>query len=634
MTEYENDTAPDTQQDNVDVAAWKKKLESAEARLEKEYYKQAEDALAAYGVEQDKRKPDPQRFPIFWSNTQVLGSALYSQSPQPEIRKRNSDSQDPLHKSIVQVLERAITYQIDTCDFDTHVVMERDEFLVTGLGVVRVEFDAETQIVPDPMTGEPIEVTVPGSEKITPKHWHFKRFLWDCAKDWEECEWVCYKHYQTSKEIKRKYKQAPLDLEKDKGKHCVYEIWDKSKRRVIVIMDQHDKPLEVKPDPLKLVNFFDCPKPLFANCRTDKLIPKPDFFYIKDQVCYINKLQRRIDSLTDQIKDAGFYDASIKELKDLSKCVDGTLIPVANMLERLQGTALDNVIAKLPIEQTANVLLLLEERREKAKEQIYEITGLSDIVRGASKASETATAQQLKGQWANVRLARKQSAINEQLRQMLRIYAEIIAEMFLPESLTAMTGVEVTPDMAAIMKNDLMRGYAIDVETDSTIARDEQEEKQGRLDMVNQVLGVINAVLPAIQQGMMPADIGKELLLTTVRGFKYARNLEDMIQGLDGNMEQMQALQQQMQQMQQQYEEQLMQANQQMGQMQQQMVQMDQQLQQVNEREEQRKDVEVQGEAMKDQADAEYKRAQALKTGIEAQTIGQQPVLLQPPGVM
>ena len=47
---------------------------------------------------------------------------------------------------------------------------------------------------------------------------------------------------------------------------------------------------------------------------------------------------------------------------------------------------------------------MLYQQREQIKAVIYELTGLSDIARGASKASETLGAQQLKSQWGSIRL--------------------------------------------------------------------------------------------------------------------------------------------------------------------------------------------------------------------------------------
>jgi hypothetical protein len=57
---------------------------------------------------------------------------------------------------------------------------------------------------------------------------------------------------------------------------------------------------------------------------------------------------------------------------------------------------LEKAIWWMPIEQLAAVLQQLYLARDQAKATIYEITGISDILRGATNPNETLGAQQLK----------------------------------------------------------------------------------------------------------------------------------------------------------------------------------------------------------------------------------------------
>jgi hypothetical protein len=50
---------------------------------------------------------------------------------------------------------------------------------------------------------------------------------------------------------------------------------------------------------------------------------------------------------------------------------------------------------------------------------IYEVTGISDIVRGQGNAQETATAQEIKSQWGSLRIRKLQKQIErERYRRM------------------------------------------------------------------------------------------------------------------------------------------------------------------------------------------------------------------------
>ena len=69
-------------------------------------------------------------------------------------------------------------------------------------------------------------------------------------------------------------------------------------------------------------------------------------------------------------------------------------------------------------------------------------------MRGQSKASETLGAQELKVQFANVRMNMYVKTVDSFVRDIYRIKAEMIAEHFEPQTLMEITGTKVTPDAA------------------------------------------------------------------------------------------------------------------------------------------------------------------------------------------
>jgi hypothetical protein len=242
---------------------------------------------------------------------------------------------------------------------------------------------------------------------------------------------------------------------------------------------------------------------------------------------------------------------------------------VANLIDKFQSTTLSSVVITEDIRSKVEVLVQLVQERERAKQALFELTGIADIVRGATKASETATAQQLKSQWANVRLTDKMREVSAHFRAIFRIQAELISEHFEPAQITAQTGVQITPEMHQVMKSDLGRCYAIDIESDSTIAQDEQQEKQDRTEFIQAFTGFVQTVLPMQQQGLIPADLANAALLFFVGSFRHGRVLEEQIETMPGTMQQLEQQKQQTAQVQQQAE----QSGSQVQQMQQQMQQ-------------------------------------------------------------
>ena len=342
------------------------------------------------------------------------------------------------------------------------------------------------------------------------------------------------------------------------GDYKVTEIYYRPKRQRIVIADCFDEPLEVAEDQLGLSGFYPCPQPMMANIRSKQLVPMPDHAWYAKSYEYINRLVQRIQSITAQIKVAGFYDAQLSELSQLSATEDGTYVPVSSLTERLATSGIadfNKVLATLPIAEKVQVVRELQALLMGEKARLDEQTGIADVVRGATNPNETASAQQIKSNWANVRLSRKMGEINRTLRDVFRIEAEVIAEHFTPESFYLLTGEQVDPMVLQVLKSDMMRNLAIDVETDSTVALEDEEEKRQKIEFLNYVTPFLQNILPAIQSGALPGDVGKELILFAIRAFKHGRQLEDAIEAAPGTMQQLQQFQQQLQQSQQQMQQ-------------------------------------------------------------------------------
>ena len=188
------------------------------------------------------------------------------------------------------------------------------------------------------------------------------------------------------------------------------------------------------------------------------------------------------------------------------------------------------MITWMPIEQVINTVIRLYEARDRTKQELYEITGLADIIRGASQAQETATAQRIKGQFATLRLSDRQSDLSKFIRDVLRLKAEVMCEHFEPQTLQMMTGLEVTPEVMQLLRNDAARGFRIDIETDSTLMADEEMDKQNRVQFLEATTGFMGQLMPMAEKSPALAPLFGELILFGVRGFKAGRQLEESIE--------------------------------------------------------------------------------------------------------
>lgn len=628
---------------------WLKRLESEKTAHEL-FRKQAKEAEQSY---YDSKKDTGsnvdtmagQAVPMFWSNTKVLHSALFSRMPRPDVRKRNIDVMDGAAKEISLMTERALTFVMDTSSYDVQAHQSVDDFLIAGLGQSKIEMDVETQGVPiiNPMTGQPIvgedgapiTQTVVASRTIRQIYFYWDNFRWEPTTKWDQVSWVSFDHWMGCEELERRFdvelpkreasgadqSRNKLEADKYEQQYCVHEIWDKTRREVIFISDAYPDILETNEDPLGLDGFFPCPRPMMANVKGSEVIPKPDFMFIKRVLRLINLYSKRIEALTGQLKDWGYYDQSFSELDKVNQASDGTYFPIKGLADRLGlagGNMNGQLVASIDNTKKAQVIANLIDQVDRQRNLLWELIGLADIMRGSSNPNETASAQRIKNQWSNVRLAPYMNTISQFFRDCFRIIAELICEKFEPEQILQMTGVQVTPEMEQIMQSDFLRAYAVDVETDSTIAQDDNLEREQRNETTQTISQMLQTLVPAMQAGQLPADLGKALLLFAVRTTKFGREFEDAINQLPDTQAQMGQMQQQAQQAQQQAE--------QLGQ---QLQEAQGQLQQVNAQEEQRANIKTQTDAQDTSAAAQLKQVQAAKLAQEVQQAQFVPILAQ-----
>jgi len=530
----------------------------------------------------DEKERTTSKFNILWSNTEVMHAAIYAQEPKPEIMRRYRDD-DPIAREASLLMERAVSYAMDQFDFDACADYVIDDYLIPGVGTARVRYrpyivkgeapridleeqreitgfdevlqedtyesryyDGESPVSADkvevdeagPFTyGEPDEEVVYEEVTMEPVPW--TRFRWQPAEKWTDVGWIGIESYLRKHELREQFPEhadhIQLRYTEQGGKSedhtklstaLIIEIFDKNERKVCVLAPGYDKILKEEDDPLGLEDFYPIVPPLFATVTSDKLVPRPDYTFYQDQAEELDNVTNRIDKLTEQLKYRGVYDGSFSKLADVASSDDGDFQPVDNFMERFGNSAsLDAAIKHMPIEEIARVLVVLYKSREEIKQTIYEITGIADIMRGSSAASETLGAQQLKTQFGSMRLSKRQRKVASFMRASVKLMAEVIVEQFEPETLELMTGVTVTPEMIDIMKNDLMRSYKIDIETDSTISNDQAQERQDRIELLTAITGFMTGVMPLVQAGM-PMDVAKELLMFGVRSFKDGRQIE------------------------------------------------------------------------------------------------------------
>jgi hypothetical protein len=579
------------------------------AQYEKDSRKWIDRSKKIIKLYKDERKDDNAtqvRYNILWSNIQTLKPALYAKDPTPEVERRFKDK-DPLGRVASDALERSLSFSIANHQFGDvmrEAIMDR---LLPGRGVIWCRYvphfkdkmligneevlDEGFQVTDDAEeeSQEPDEIDY---EEIAYDYVYYEDFGYSKARTWEETRAVWRKAYLTRKEVKERFgdkigNEIPLDNKAEdapddtpRKKATIYEIWDKETEQVIWISKNYPEPLDVRDDPLKLDCFFPCPKPMFATITNDSNIPVPDYALYQDQARDLDTLSQRISMITKAIKVAGVYDSSASGIgRLLNEGVENSLIPVDNWAMFAEKGGIQGAISMLPVAEVAQVLHTLYDIREKVKQDLYEISGMSDIIRGASDPNETATAQQIKSNYASVRLNDMQRDVQRFARDLLRIAGQIIANHFQVETIKQISAIklltnqekqiiqqqqamlqqaqqqtqqnpQIPPpqmpqipqdqldlmnepsweDVDALLKDNCARSFRIDIETDSTISQDAQMEQQQRLEFVNTIGQVLQQSAAIVQQAPPLIAPIAESIMFLVRSYKVGRPTESAFQ--------------------------------------------------------------------------------------------------------
>lgn len=531
------------------------------------------------------------KFNILWSNVQTLIPAVYARLPKADVARRFGDN-DPVARVASQLIERALDFEVEHySDFRSTMKHAVEDRFLGGRGVawVRYEPHVRTQDMPEDglqVTEDVDEVddketmTLDGAmgeeepqeeieyECAPTDYVHWKDFGHSVARTWEEVTSVWRWVYMTKESLVERFgeemaKKIPLDAgpetnkqysqsSKDFTRAKICEIWDKESGKVYWISKSCPQILDERDDPLELENFFPCAKPLYATMTSDTLVPVPDFVLYQDQATELDILTDRIDGLVKALRVRGVYDASQPTLQRLlTEGDNNTLIPVDKWMAFSEKGGLKGSIDLLPLDTLSAALLQCYRAREEIKGQIYEITGISDIVRGQTAASETATAQQIKGQYAGLRLRSMQEDVALFASELFQLKAQVICTKFQPSTILQYAAAqamqpadqELIPQALELLKNKPLRSFRIQVDSDSLVQIDEQQNKRDRTEFLQAMGGFLNQALPMGQQAPEMIPMLVELVKFGIGAYKKAEPIEGTI---DQAMEQMKQKQQQM----------------------------------------------------------------------------------------
>jgi hypothetical protein len=518
---------------------------------------------------------------LFWSNVITVRALLYGKIPRVDVDRRFTDPEDDEARVGGEMLERLLNSDIERDDdnYTLALTYALEDWTLPGLGQCRVRYEVETSETEgtEAILDESGAEMAPAIPPQTVKSWEeaqvdyvqWKDFLYSPCRAWSEVRWVAFRAEMTRDQLKDRFgedlgKKVPMRskmpevpvAERAEGsvedawmRAEVWEIWCKEDRKVYWWASGMDIILDAKDDPLGLQGFFPCPKPLTTNTTTRKFIPKADFQLGQDLYNEIDELTTRIRLLESSVRVTGGYDAANVELGQMvTATAENKLIPIRNFASWMEKGGMAGAVAWFPIEPIVKAIEILSAKRQEKIALLFQVTGMSDIMRGQGVQPATATEQRIKAGFSSTRIQTKQDELARFATDVQKLRAEIISLHFDPQTIVDRSNVLRTADAqmaqqaVQFIKSDFFR-YRLQVRPESISLPDTAQLKQEGVEFLgafSQFMGSIQGSNPA----MLPFLL--EVLKWTMSRFKGAATMEGVIDRAISQFTQM--LQQQAQQ--------------------------------------------------------------------------------------
>lgn len=384
---------------------------------------------------------------LFWASYEILKPAVYARPPQPVVAPLFKDGKQ-LHNTTAEMLERCAVSSFKRTDIQEVMLHTRDDLIFTGRGAMWLRYEAEKD-----------------KHSVCVEHKDRLDFLHEPARKWKEVGWVAGAEWMTKRDMRKRFRKASGDayqraqftLQRDDDndrdvekraavrKAKVWEVWHKADNKVYWVTEGCDVLLDSGEPHLTLEGFFPCPKPAYATLKRRSLIPVPDWQRYAIHFRKISELTRRIYALLDDVRMKGLIPAggdvgdAVEEL--IRSDDERLLIPVPSGAMMAGGAA--GFVVWLPLNELAQAITGLIAARAELIQNFYELSGISDIMRGATDAEETLGAQELKSQYGSVRVREKSTELQRVAADAVKIAAEIIAEKFPKETLLELSQLDI-----------------------------------------------------------------------------------------------------------------------------------------------------------------------------------------------
>jgi len=392
------------------------------------------------------------RMNIFYGNVETLMSTILPKIPKVVVQKRSNkdDAHDLIQKQLFtvccEVIEKTLSYFINKVPHRTFRRFKYD-WLITGRGVLWITYQRKKK------------------QEIKIDRVSWADFTMDPKGTWEDVKWVARRFYLNKAEFIKNFpnidiklvhfddykNRIDIDMEYDHFSWYamgdrfieVWEVWDKDHKRAMHISKQCDQKIlkhtKIEDDD---EYFFPTPEPVLSVENVLDMMPRSEYWSYYHECAELSLISERKTHLINSIQAKGFTSKQNADLvAQLNKATDGYIFS-ANIPDLDSGKPLVQYIDN---DSKQKVVAALNDETKDLINRIYEITGISEIMRNVS-VEETATNARLRTKFGSMRLQDKQRLLNEYVKEMYGIASAVICRDFEVETFEAITSMKLPRD--------------------------------------------------------------------------------------------------------------------------------------------------------------------------------------------
>ena len=303
-----------------------------------------------------------------------------------------------------------------------------------------------------------------------------------------------------------------------------------------------------------LEGFFPCADPLVMNAPTDSFWPVPEYYQMYEILEDIHTIFSRMVAMTTAIRSRLLFDNSIEGLQEaLNEATAGDAFGVDNLAKSLaeNGGTLKGVVQYVPVDEMIEGLNQLYTALDQRLQTVYRLTGTSDLLQGLSQdnSGKTLGERQIEEKYATNQLYEPQRKMAEFVRANYELLCEMALKNFKDSSLdmyimpqTLQPEQQQMYRAALGMLKENTKRFRIELETDSTIALNEQYDKNMRIELVNALTSSLEKTAAVAQQSPELTQVTLHAMKYLIQGFRQGKMFQNEItQAIDNVIKQVQS---------------------------------------------------------------------------------------------